>query len=567
MRRRNIIVFILWLAIFPFGLWLVYQNFTPLQSLFDTDILFFLLLMIVVSLFPIIVNETPVFLLQAVSFAVFLIYGLFIEIVLTQISIFVLLLKLRLSKEEMIRYPLNSLMFFFLSLISGLIFYKLGGTHNYTLEITVHKIIPLVGYAVSFFVLNEILLGVIRFFIYGKRVSFIGKDFLWESITSLSVFPMGIVLYVLFKEINMFALLLVCIPLVSSAIILRMYHASLRMNQCLQKVNEIGHQLTEGLQVQQVQRIFIEKVRELFVADYTYVYKSEKDSISKIDLSQRQIEEILFKPAFKSIAEVVIRQNKPLLFRQRREWQSLLMEETEVKDIESILAIPIQTSSKIVGVLILASKKRRFFEKYQEMILSILCSYYAIALVNAVHYEETKRKSQYCSLTGVYNYGYFEELLTAEYNQFRNKKIKSLSLIILDLDFFKNINDTYGHESGNEILRQVTSRIQQRVNNQDVVARYGGEEFVILLSDIPLEQALIIAEDIRQDIASKPFHIHQDLDTHTHTEKEIMVTVSIGVAEAKEEVEDALSLVRYADRAMYNSAKKAGRNKVAVYEE
>lgn len=560
-RNKFFIFVILWLAIFPIGVWLIYQTFTPSQSLFSLEILSFLILTIVVCLFPIIVNETPLFFLQAVSLVVFLNYGLFTELVLTQIAIFVLLIKLRLNKDQIFRFPLNSLMFFFLSFISALVFYKLGGTHDLTTQETLLDVIPLIGYVVTYFALNQILLVASRFMINKKSVNVLGKDLLWESIASLIILPMGIVLYVLYKELHLFALLIVCIPLVSTAIILRMYHASLRMNECLQKMNAIGHQLTEGLQVQQVKSIFTEKVTELFAADYTYIFKVNKNSYINIYPEKQSIEEVQL---FCDIAEIVIRRDTSLFFKQQKDWKHLVKTEADLKNIESMLAIPIQTSSEIVGVLILASKKRRYFEKYQEMISCILCSYYAIALVNAVHYEETKRKSQYCSLTGVYNYGYFEELLTAEYKKFKNKKISHLSLIIVDIDFFKKINDTYGHESGNEVLCQVTSRIQERVDSRGIVARYGGEEFVILLSDTTLEIALSIAEDIRIDIASKPFSIHQHLDTND--KEEITITVSIGVATVKEDDEEALSLVRYADRAMYNGAKKAGRNKVAVYD-
>ncbi|MEH6942789.1 sensor domain-containing diguanylate cyclase [Bacillus sp. JJ722] len=560
MYRKNLfLLYLLWLVIFPVGLWLTYQTFTPSQSLFSTEILSFLLFAIVVCLFPILVNETPVFFLQAVSLVVFLKYGLFAEMVLTQIAIFVLLIKLRLNKDEIFRFPLNSLMFFCLSIISALVFYKLGGQHDLTIQETLKDVIPLIGYVLTYLALNQTLLVVIRLTINKKSLKVIGRGLLWESISSLIVFPMGIVLYVLYNELHLFALLIVCVPLVSIAIILRMYYTSLKMNDCLQQMNAIGHQLTEGLQVQQVDKIFTEKVTELFAADYTYVFKVNKNSY--INPNKQSMEEV---QPFNDIAGVVISRNNSLFFKQQKEWKHLFNAEGDLKHIESMLAIPIQTSSEIVGVLILASKKRRYFENYQEMISCILCSYYAIALVNAVHYEETKRKSQYCSLTGVYNYGYFEELLTAEYKDFRNKKRSHLSLILLDLDFFKQINDTYGHESGNEMLCQVTSRIQARVGKQGIVARYGGEEFVILLSNTTLEKAVTIAEHIRMDIASKPFSIHQHLDTND--KEEITITVSIGVATAKKDDEEALSLVRYADRAMYTGAKKAGRNKVAVYD-
>jgi diguanylate cyclase (GGDEF)-like protein len=253
---------------------------------------------------------------------------------------------------------------------------------------------------------------------------------------------------------------------------------------------------------------------------------------------------------------------KTFLYSARKEWREYANGHIP-EDAESILGVPILRSKKVIGVLLLASKRRRAFEKFQLMIIDILCSHFAVAIENAKHYELTKMQSEHCSLTKLYNYRYFENLLTEEFERLMQFERKQLSLIILDIDHFKAVNDTYGHQSGNEILFELASRLSKLVGGRGTVARYGGEEFVVLLPDTPKEEAYQMAEQIRQMISNWPFTIKQSLDLEK-TQK-VMITASIGVATAPEDAEDALALIRHADRALYVGAKRAGRNRVAEY--
>jgi diguanylate cyclase (GGDEF)-like protein len=231
---------------------------------------------------------------------------------------------------------------------------------------------------------------------------------------------------------------------------------------------------------------------------------------------------------------------------------------------ESILAVPIVRSKKVIGVLLLASKRKRAYEKSQLMIVDILCSYLAVAIENAKHYELTKIQSERCALTKLYNYRYFENLLTEEMEKLYQFKRKELSLIILDIDHFKAVNDTYGHQSGNEILCELASRLNNIAGTRGTVARYGGEEFVVLLPDIPKAEAFQMAELIRESIADFPFTVTHSLDLDK-TQELVRITASIGIATAPEDAEDSLALIRHADRALYVGAKRAGRNRVAEY--
>jgi diguanylate cyclase (GGDEF)-like protein len=159
------------------------------------------------------------------------------------------------------------------------------------------------------------------------------------------------------------------------------------------------------------------------------------------------------------------------------------------------------------------------------------------------------------ALTGLYNRRWFLEL--APMNLDKAKRLSQpCYALMLDLDLFKNVNDTYGHKAGDEVLKASSSRVFDVLRSYDLLARYGGEEFVILLTDINHEDAVNLAERIKQTVGDTVF-LYGDF--------EIPVTVSIGVAESLPLTEESLpDLLRRADKALY-AAKAGGRNQVVFY--
>jgi diguanylate cyclase (GGDEF)-like protein len=160
-------------------------------------------------------------------------------------------------------------------------------------------------------------------------------------------------------------------------------------------------------------------------------------------------------------------------------------------------------------------------------------------------------------LTGIHNHRYFQEHLNKEWRRaLRNKQ--PVSLIMIDIDFFKNFNDSYGHPTGDECLKKVAQALQQSVNRPgDLVARYGGEEFVAVLPEVGAEGAALIAERMRKAVEALKFP-HRESRIAAH------VTVSLGVASfvpTRESAPDAL--IGAADKALY-AAKEAGRNRTHI---
>lgn len=135
---------------------------------------------------------------------------------------------------------------------------------------------------------------------------------------------------------------------------------------------------------------------------------------------------------------------------------------------------------------------------------------------------------------------------------------RSFILILIDIDFFKKVNDQFGHPAGDEVLKQVTGLLKSHIRQNDILARYGGEEFAIILSDITLEHSVKIAENLRNRIEKGAFNVSQNESTQ--------LTISIGICELAESYGNFDDVMQKADDALYQ-AKQAGRNCVRIYRE
>lgn len=169
-------------------------------------------------------------------------------------------------------------------------------------------------------------------------------------------------------------------------------------------------------------------------------------------------------------------------------------------------------------------------------------------------YSETEYLSVTDGLTGLYNRRHFEYNIEREF--LRTKRYPcDLSLAMVDLDFFKKINDTYGHQFGDYVLKEISNIVVSSFRKTDMVYRYGGEELIIILTETSMEGALIPIERLREKISKHIF---------SYNGQETNITVSIGVSTALSTISSQQMLVEYADKALYR-AKQSGRNKVVAF--
>lgn len=161
-------------------------------------------------------------------------------------------------------------------------------------------------------------------------------------------------------------------------------------------------------------------------------------------------------------------------------------------------------------------------------------------------------------LTELHNYRYFTHQLNREFNR-AQRHLSQFILLMLDIDYFKDYNDTFGHQAGDVVLKKVAQALKNNTRKSDFVARYGGEEFVIICPELNKERGRKIAEKLRDIIASTPFPLEEQLPHQK-------VTISIGVAAYPADASTTEALIRHADIALYK-AKQQGRNRVQLFEQ
>lgn len=561
-KQAKINIWILWFVTVPIGLYFSYINFAP-SSVEWTLVLAYIAIALLTVIFPFKVAGTTIFLIQWINLATFLTYGLFVEMIITQIAIIPLMYRMKFQIVDFHRVLFNSFMFFAISFISGSFVMYLGyevGSTNLS-EILIYSCI----YLVTLVIVNHIIL---HFYVKleVKDRKFWEKDVFWDYTGLIITLPFGITLYLLQIHVGQIAFLLLGLPFLMITLVLRMYNNSALVNDDLGRASKIGHELADRLSSDAIIDLFVKNIGEMLPLDYLYIidFKDDKFYVMRaIERGQEKKLEHSHEVLSKSIPGIVFKRDKSIFFSKKSEWKDIKAEFLPHKT-ESIIAVPISRNQKVEGILMIASRKKHAFELHQLQILNLLCSYFAVSLEKARFVQEAVSKSERCGLTKLYNYRYFDQELEKKMNDLLNGNLRQLSLMMMDIDHFKSINDTYGHQSGNDILYGLARLIEKEIGDKGIIARYGGEEFVVLLPNYSKQQSLKLAEDLRELIESTPFEIRTDLGEKRDLTK-VQITTSIGVSTAPEDCDEAMALIRNADRALYIGAKRAGRNRVAEY--
>lgn len=219
------------------------------------------------------------------------------------------------------------------------------------------------------------------------------------------------------------------------------------------------------------------------------------------------------------------------------------------------LIVPLKQKTHLNGILVLGERidvgDGVEYTEYDRFQIMIIASLVAIAINNAALIDQATTDMMTHLKLKYYFYSYLSGKL-----EFSHQNKLPLSVMMLDIDFFKKFNDMYGHACGDYVLQQVAKVISDGIRGQDLAGRYGGEEFVVMLYNTDGAGAMLVAERIRQDI--EQMDLVYENDTHLH------VTISIGVAEFLPETEvSSKELIELADQALYVS-KRSGRNRVTL---
>ncbi len=285
-----------------------------------------------------------------------------------------------------------------------------------------------------------------------------------------------------------------------------------------------------------------------------YYYNEVEDSLSRAySTGNLKGMDLFDHHANSALIESVIRSGRPYLDNDYSfELKAPLNKQSAL--IRSILCVPLLRGSERIGAIELLNKEDRVgFAHDDAELVELLGHPLAVALRNVSMFENSERLTVTDDLTKLYNYRYLMQYLDAEVKRCLRYK-KKVSLLFIDIDGFKRINDRFGHVVGSQALSEMGQVFRKILRETDIVGRYGGDEFVIVLPETPLNGAMVIAERIRQKVENYEF-VAQNIT--------IRLTVSLGVANCPKHTLTAEGLIKKADAAMYR-AKELSKNTIRV---
>ncbi|KAA9002420.1 diguanylate cyclase [Paenibacillus spiritus] len=222
--------------------------------------------------------------------------------------------------------------------------------------------------------------------------------------------------------------------------------------------------------------------------------------------------------------------------------------------VRTCIGIPVMYHGRVLALIVLYSIGYRTISQEECRILSDFSSQVAVSIENARLFGEINRMATTDGLTGVYNRTYFLKLAERHFDRSQGSDYP-LSVIMVDIDHFKSINDHYGHQAGDRVIQEVVYRLRKLLHSRGLIGRYGGEEFIVLLPGVRADRALRLAEAMREQLELTPVELEADEQT---------ITISLGVASSDRSVHSLTELINKADQALYD-AKENGRNRVRAY--
>ncbi len=359
----------------------------------------------------------------------------------------------------------------------------------------------------------------------------------------------------------------------------------------IERLLEIATQLSAERDIDRLLTLIIEQTNFLLNSDRSSLFLvNEEESCLQSKIAQGLKEKVIRVPMDRGVTGWVARNREILNLSDAQQDERLFTsnymsdEEEEVYPVRSMLCVPLlDGDQKLYGVIQTMRLQVNPYTQEDEALIRAVASQATVAIHNALlnkqmeeanatlerkvqkRTEALREKNKLLeqiaitdALTGAYNRRYFEQVLLQE-QRLSDRYGSEFSIVMFDIDHFKQINDSYGHDAGDAVLNQLAERTRQTLRNCDYLFRYGGEEFVLLLPRTGLSGGQLLAERLREVIAGHAFeHLQQSLPD---------ITISLGVATWKEQRDEkGDQLLRHADQALYHS-KESGRNRVTCAEQ
>lgn len=326
-----------------------------------------------------------------------------------------------------------------------------------------------------------------------------------------------------------------------------------------QRLSQVSNELMQSLKLNEVINRLIDCCQEAAQFDCCLlVFKENKHFKLMAQKGLNELPQKMKAGEIKSWIEwAFLNREEPLLLSDIRTTKMPLWHPDEkIKYWKELFIIPLRIKYSNKGILIFASEKRNIFNAAIRTFLSIIANQATVIIENAMLYEKTQWQALSDGLTEIANHRFFQETLNNFIENCQSKN-EPFSLLIIDIDFFKKINDTYGHQYGDRVLKKIAQLLKTNVREEDFVARYGGEEFAVILKKCDEKDAYKAGEKIRKRVEKNKWLMDN---------KKINITISIGIACFPNQANSKDALIKAADSALYK-AKEEGRNKTVVFKE
>jgi diguanylate cyclase (GGDEF)-like protein len=376
--------------------------------------------------------------------------------------------------------------------------------------------------------------------------------------------PIALIVYYFFesRDLSLGSLLILALPLIGVLVTFQLYvnidttHGEIKQ---LYKISrEFVAAMSQDETVQRVSASIAAALSELVLGTDACLIYAHNDEANEYILVNKDPSEL---------APPVIMPNQGLLGRAVLNSAGTIVNDVVLEDALSpverqwpartaVIVHPMVAEQRQVGVLVLI-RKTKGFNAEEFRLVSIVANQAGGTLHNALMFEQSREMADIDRQLGIFNQAAFTQRSQRAFGRAQMED-KLIAVLLGDIDDFRKVNNTFGHQTGDKVLAGVAKLMKEHVNSSGFVGRWGGEEFVITLPDVDEERAVEMADSIRQAVEQ---HVFQSDDG-----REVRATISIGVALFPRDAGDFISLHKQADRAAY-LAKKTGKNRVCLYED
>ncbi|MBI4209859.1 MAG: diguanylate cyclase [Deltaproteobacteria bacterium] len=335
----------------------------------------------------------------------------------------------------------------------------------------------------------------------------------------------------------------------------------------LAALNEVSRILGSTLKMEEICKASLEAARSLIDYDFGLVALRQGETYAvRGAYGIEGIEGKIFSSREEGIVwKILSEHDRPFgvpNLKEIRKQRLVLSKEFPLGGVFSLLLVPLISQKEKIGGLVFMSSKPGAFTDFELHFFELLGHQVSMAMENAKIHQTVEEMAITDGLTGLYNHRHFKQLLEQEFRRVQRYQ-EPLSLILVDVDFFKKVNDQYGHPAGDALLRQMASLLRQQLRQVDFVARYGGEEFVLLLPKTDRRNCFELAERLRKRVEKEIFHYAGSQPGQGEIIT-FQVTVSLGCATFPQDASNPSELLERTDRALY-AAKQSGRNRACEF--